>query len=246
MTSPMDRTAPWRRRITSATRPVQPVWCVAPRPAAVVAVEVLVEHEVVLPVRVVLQPLDPAEAGPAPVRADAGRSRPAGPTGRRRRRRGCSRVPGAGRVLDREVVAEEAVVALEDADHQVVEREPDRAAPVRVAAEHVGGRLGRLVVDRRADALDVEHVGVLAVVGARCARRPYGERNSPRRTASRTAASSRSMPTTPSSSRRCPGSPRSSPARRSFSGSRQPVAVEEARRTACRTACGAAAASARR
>jgi hypothetical protein len=34
MTSPMDGTAPCRRRITSATIPVHPVWCAAPRPAA--------------------------------------------------------------------------------------------------------------------------------------------------------------------------------------------------------------------
>ena len=33
MTSASVGTAPWRRRITSAIRPVQPVWCEAPRPA---------------------------------------------------------------------------------------------------------------------------------------------------------------------------------------------------------------------
>ena len=40
------------------------------QPGAVVAVEVLVEQQVVFPGRVVLQPVDPAEAGPPPVRAD--------------------------------------------------------------------------------------------------------------------------------------------------------------------------------
>ena len=40
------------------------------QPGAVVAVEVLVEHQVVLPRRVVLQALDPAEARPPPVGAD--------------------------------------------------------------------------------------------------------------------------------------------------------------------------------
>ena len=39
-------------------------------PGAIVPVEVLVEQQVVFPGRVVLQPLDPPEAGPPPVRAD--------------------------------------------------------------------------------------------------------------------------------------------------------------------------------
>ena len=44
-------------------------------------------------------------------------------------------LPGTGRTLDLQVVAVEEVVAVERLDEQVVEREPDRAAPVRVAAE---------------------------------------------------------------------------------------------------------------
>ena len=65
----------------------------------------------------------------------------------------------------RKSVAEVLVVALERADHEVVEREPDRAPPVGVAPEHGGGRLGRLVVDGGRDALDVDAVRVVAVVG---------------------------------------------------------------------------------
>src|SRR4249920_322094 len=34
MTSPIEGTSPCRRRMTSATIPVHPVWCAAPRPAA--------------------------------------------------------------------------------------------------------------------------------------------------------------------------------------------------------------------
>ena len=59
-------------------------------------------------------------------------------------------LPGARRVLELEVVAEVALVDDELADGQVVERHPDRAAPVRVAAEHARDRLGGLVVDPRA------------------------------------------------------------------------------------------------
>ena len=85
---------------------------------AVVAVEVLVEDEVVLPRRVVLQPLDAAEARPPTVG-------PAQRTAQMRRARRSSAissrlsvVPAAGRVLDAEVVAEEPVVALEGADQR--------------------------------------------------------------------------------------------------------------------------------
>ena len=59
-------------------------------------------------------------------------------------------LPGAGRVLELEVVAEIALVDDELADGEVVERHPDRAAPVGVAAEHARDRLGGLVVDPRA------------------------------------------------------------------------------------------------
>ena len=48
-----------------ATSPVQPVWCDGAEPGAVVAVEVLVEQQVVVPGRVVLQPLDLPKHGPA-------------------------------------------------------------------------------------------------------------------------------------------------------------------------------------
>src|SRR5450432_4900282 len=81
----------------------------------------------------------------------------------------------AGRVLDGELVTEESVVALKNADHKVVEREPERAAPVGVPAEHGGGGLGRLVVDARLDAFDVEYVGMLAVVGRQCPQAMRGQ-----------------------------------------------------------------------
>ena len=62
-------------------------------PGAVVAVEVLVEEDVVLPGRVGLEPLDPAEARPPAVLADEEeRDQPVG-GGRRRSRRACSCVP---------------------------------------------------------------------------------------------------------------------------------------------------------
>src|SRR5947199_10698277 len=55
--------------------------------------------------------------------------------------------PRAGGTLDAQVVAVEVVVALERLGEQVVQREPHRAAPVGVAPEETGVRLGGRVVD---------------------------------------------------------------------------------------------------
>ena len=96
-------------------------------------------------------------------RARRGRARPAGRAGRRRPvERGA--LPRAGRVLDLQVVAEEAVVPVERGHGEVVHREPHRPAPVGVAAEHRGRRLGGLVVDARVQAVELQHsrVGAMA------------------------------------------------------------------------------------
>ena len=71
-----------------------------------VAVEVLVELQQVAPFRVVAELLDRAVHGPAAVGVRAARSRPAARRGRAATSRRRSRSPGAGRVLDREGLAE--------------------------------------------------------------------------------------------------------------------------------------------
>src|SRR5262249_14867195 len=71
---------------------------------------------------------------------------------------------GSGRILDREAVAIEVVVALERLHQEEVEREPDRAAPVGVAAEQAGPRLRGCVLHAMFGAADAEDVGVLLVV----------------------------------------------------------------------------------
>ena len=60
----------------------------------------------------------------------------------------------AGGQLDLEVVAEVAMVLAQRLDDQEVDREPDRPPPVRVAAVDRAGRLGRLVGDQAAVALE--------------------------------------------------------------------------------------------
>src|SRR5713101_7808919 len=59
--------------------------------------------------------------------------------------------------VDLQLGSEELLVSLESADGQPDEREPDGTSPVGVPAEHPRGRLGGLVIDRGADAFDVQH-----------------------------------------------------------------------------------------
>ncbi len=131
---------------------------------AVVAVEVLAEDQVVPPGGIGLQQPGPAEARPPAVgTASEDGDEPVLQIGGDLVQG--QLLAGPGRVLDGELVAEEPVVAFQGADHQVVQREPDGAAPVGVPAEHGGGGLGGLVIDAGRDALDLDLVGMVAVVG---------------------------------------------------------------------------------
>ena len=80
-----------------------------------------------MPRRVVLELRVVAEHRPPPVRRRRGRARSAAPASSSATSPSVQLVARAGRVLDREVVAEVAVVAAQRLDHQVVDREPDRA-----------------------------------------------------------------------------------------------------------------------
>src|SRR5438093_9353084 len=55
---------------------------------------------------------------------------------------------------------------LESLDDEKIDREPDRATPVRVAAEESGGRLARLVADLVYRAVQLQTVRMLQVVSA--------------------------------------------------------------------------------
>ena len=70
------------------------------------------------------------------------------------------------------------MVDAERVDQEVVDREPDRAAPVRVAAEERARRLGRLVVERRGDSLDRRARAGASAWHFESARMPWSERNS--------------------------------------------------------------------
>ncbi|HYX59139.1 MAG TPA: hypothetical protein VE888_09030, partial [Streptosporangiaceae bacterium] len=132
------------------------------QPGSVVAVEVLVEQDQVTPVRVVLKEPGSAVDGALPVTvpqegADQAAGQLLGHLEQRHHR------PGAGRAFDPQVVAVVPVVLQQGPDQQQVDREPDRPAPVGVAAEHAGGRLGRLVLDRVLAPGHVDRIGMLEV-----------------------------------------------------------------------------------
>jgi hypothetical protein len=121
------------------------------------------EEQVVAPPRVALHPLRVAEARPVSVAVDQEDRHQALPEiGDDDVKRDVGSRPG--RVLDGQFVAEEFVVALQRGPDEVVQRKPHRTPPIRVAAEHGGGRLGRFVVDSRAHTLHVQFVRMIAVV----------------------------------------------------------------------------------
>src|SRR3712207_3950153 len=60
-----------------------------------------------------------------------------------------------GGAFNLKIVAVVVVEALQRFDEQVIDREPDRAAPVGVAAEQAGIRFSRLVGDPEAIAIGV-------------------------------------------------------------------------------------------
>src|SRR6516164_11325697 len=110
-----------------------------------VAVEVLVEGQQVVPVRVGLEEVDVAEdRAAAALVVEEDRNETAGEVVGQDGQGDLA--SGADGVLDEDVVAEEPGIPVQRLDDQVVDREPDRAAPVGVAAEQAGGGLARLVV----------------------------------------------------------------------------------------------------
>src|SRR5215467_4592022 len=124
------------------SRPARLVTCA--QSGTVVAVEILVEQEVVLPVGVLLELLGAPVHWPRPsftAQKDARES------ARQLLRNLIERqvLSRAGRTLDLEVIAVELVQVQQRADQQSVDRHPNRAAPVGIAAEHAGIRFGRQV-----------------------------------------------------------------------------------------------------
>src|SRR5262249_30528245 len=104
-------------------------------PAARLAVEVLVEQQIVAPVGGLLEArvrveYRPAAIGRTPEDADEALRQQVSDRAQRQQ------LARTSRALHQEVVAVVAVVFLQRLDQQVIDREPDRAAPVGVAAKY--------------------------------------------------------------------------------------------------------------
>src|SRR5439155_24380973 len=127
-----------------------------------VAGEVLGEAQQVTPVWVVAEARIGAVAGPAPSggRDEEAREPPVELVRDLAERREAAR---ADRALDAQRVAVEVVIAFERLDDEVVHREPDRPAPVGVAAEEPGVGLRGRVVDAVLLAVNRQDEGPLAV-----------------------------------------------------------------------------------
>src|SRR5262249_44801241 len=65
--------------------------------------------------------------------------------------------------FDLVAVAEEEMKFLERFNEQKIYREPDRSAPVGVAAKQAGARLRRLVIDPVLHAIRLERIGMIPV-----------------------------------------------------------------------------------
>src|SRR4051812_24091997 len=130
--------------------------------APVLAVEVLVEQQQFAPVRVGGKARVRAVAGAAAVRAGQEQARQP----RRQVVRDRAQIhppPRPRRILDAQLVAVEVVVALERLDDEVVDGQPHRAAPVRVAAEQRRARLAGGVVHAQLLPAGVEPVRLARV-----------------------------------------------------------------------------------
>ena len=112
---------------------------------AVVAVEVLVEQDVVAPVGIALEFLRATIDGtPAMLVAGEDPGEPVGDLFAHLEQ--VHHLPGTCGAFDFEVVAVIEIEVPERPDDEQVDRHPDRSPPVGVAAEHAGVRLGRQVV----------------------------------------------------------------------------------------------------
>ena len=126
---------------------------------AIVAVEVFVKRDEIPPVRIVLKFLRTAENRPAAVfvaeknpRESLGNFACDLPQ--------IEHFAGACRAFDFVAVAKEVMKLLQRFNEQKIHREPDRPAPIGVAAEQSGARLRRLVIDAVFRAVAPELVGM--------------------------------------------------------------------------------------
>src|SRR5262245_42014548 len=126
---------------------------------AVVTVEIFMKGNVIPPVRVALEIVVVAPDGAAPAAGGVAQEDVREPP--RQVRGDLAQVAppaGTGRAFHLQVVPVKEMVLAKRANEEVVHREPDRPAPVRVAAKEPVVRLGGQVLDRKVMAARVEDV----------------------------------------------------------------------------------------
>src|SRR5271166_3701779 len=126
------------------------------KPLARVAVEILIEQGAVSPCGVGLEERVSAVLGPASLRVRQEESRQA-PLDLVRHRAEVRALARASRQLHSEIVAQTAMEGSQRLNREEVEWEPDRAAPVRVAAKLRRRRFRRLIVKTHLCAVQIKH-----------------------------------------------------------------------------------------
>src|SRR6266571_3856553 len=131
--------------------------------APAITVEVLVERDVIAPVRIVLKGHVGAKYSSATLLITQKDVREP-PREFLRHLPQRQFLAGAGRVFYQEIVAIELLVFLERFDQQEIDGEPDRPAPVGIPSKGSGGRFTRLVIHRKVPILCIEVIGMRFVI----------------------------------------------------------------------------------
>src|SRR5690349_10608724 len=130
---------------------------------SVLAVEVFKVGQTVTPVRIVLQLLSfPVEWPPALIISEKEPSQSA--LKLQTNLPQVQTLAGAGWAFDQKFIPEKVMEFLERLDQEEVDREPNGASPVRVAAEEPALRLSRLIVDSILIPIEPQRVGMIAMV----------------------------------------------------------------------------------
>src|SRR4030095_11800164 len=131
-------------------------------PLAGFAVKIFVKEHKVAPVRVV----DEARVAAVARAASAGVGEKDAGAARAKSKGALMKVhhaPRSGGAFDLEAVSIEMVVAFEGLEDEEVYREPDRPAPVRVAAEETSSGFAGVIVDAMLDSTGVDDIRIILV-----------------------------------------------------------------------------------
>src|SRR5579871_235740 len=132
---------------------------------AIIAMKIFMEEDVVAPMLVALQErIAAVERPPAAFIAQEEVDEPVREVIGNRIQRQI--LPRAGGAFDQKIITIVVVELLQGLNQQIVDREPDRTAPVRVTAKQAAARFGRLIAHRVGLPIDGQLEGVGLVIFA--------------------------------------------------------------------------------